>query len=78
MERIWFLTNDAILHEGYVQLHYAYKDKEFPDFGAALPREKCPPLEELKKGTEIKLCYDETGYRVIGIEVIIREDRPYK
>jgi len=53
-EKVFQITDDATVYKGWVQLHYKH-------YGSALPIDKCPPFEELKRGRWIKVYYEHPG-----------------
>ncbi len=59
--KVMVLTKDATVSEsGYVEFQYGASVRA-PNFIAALPVKKCPPVEQLRRGTRVRLFYQHYG-----------------
>lgn len=64
------LTEDAkVSKEGFVHLSYSTSYNNWA--GSALPVDKCPPVEQLKKGVKIRVTYRD----ILGMGGIIEKIR---
>lgn len=65
LKRIAVLTKDATLYEDSIQLNY--KRRGFSALFSGPPKTVCPPIEKLKKGTKIRLTFQNE--RVMSVEL---------
>lgn len=67
-KRIATLTQDATLYENSIQLHY--KRRGYSSLFSGPPASICPPVELLKKGTKIRLTFDDRYVQLLKIELV--------
>lgn len=68
MKRIAYLTEDATIYRDSAQLHYKRRGLSAGFSGP--PLEVCPPIEQLKKGTKLRITFDYPwGGKVLKVEL---------